>query len=314
MLVLASRWLPGASLGPFRYEGRRGDDPNDRWRHEDRRELRGFGVFASWVNDVDTLENNTLDMYEGAPGAGHVVHYQQDVGGAFGVWANQPMRYWMSHETYFDVPRILRALMSLGLASGFWVEQRFVDELQARDAASPALGAFDAARFDARAWRPNLPNAAFSRQTARDRYWAAKHIALIDERELRAAIAAGRYPPDLAERLFQILWRRRDALLRTWLGDGVAALDYFRVAGERLCFDDLVLRAGIGGGLARYRAGDGRHALPVVAGGETGVACVDGARAPGYRVVELAVERPDGRATPRVRVHLVGGRVVGVER
>ncbi|MGZ3441030.1 MAG: hypothetical protein ACXVDD_16010, partial [Polyangia bacterium] len=252
VLVLASRWLPGDSLGPFRYHGRRSDDPNDVWAHEDRRELRGFGTFSAWVNNVDTLENNTLDMYEGAPGRGHVVHYQQDVGGAFGVWANQPMRYWMSHETYLDVLHIVRAFVTLGLWSGYWEEQRFVEALRARDVAWPELGAFDADRFDPRAWRPTLPNSAFSRQTVRDRYWAAKRIALIDERELRAAISAGRYRPDVAERLFQTLWRRREKILRAYFGD-TAALDYFRFDGERLCFDDLAERAGFGGA-PRYQA------------------------------------------------------------
>ena len=43
------------------------DDPNDLVDHENRRVLRAFGVFCSWVNDVDTLQNNTLDMYQGKP-------------------------------------------------------------------------------------------------------------------------------------------------------------------------------------------------------------------------------------------------------
>lgn len=64
--------------------------------------MRAFGVFASWVNDVDTLENNTLDMYVGPPGGGHVLHYHQDVGGALGTWAFAHAPYWMGHETYLD--------------------------------------------------------------------------------------------------------------------------------------------------------------------------------------------------------------------
>ena len=38
-------------------------------RHEDRRDLRGYGVFSAWVNNVDTTEANTLDTYVGAKGA-----------------------------------------------------------------------------------------------------------------------------------------------------------------------------------------------------------------------------------------------------
>jgi hypothetical protein len=303
--LLASRWLPGVNLGPFKYFGRRLDDPNDRVPHEDRRELRGFGVFSAWVNNVDTLENNNLDMYDG----GHVVHYAQDVGGAFAVWTAVTMRYWMGHETYFDVPHIFRALLTLGFSSGYWEEQRFQDDFAARDVASPELGAFDADHFDPRSWRPNLPNAAFARQTTRDRYWAAKRIALIDARELKAAIAAGHYPAGVDARLFDILWQRREKLLRAFLADETA-LDHFRLDGARLCFDDLWRRAGLAG-VSRLRARAGKRLLAIVDMGE-GVGCVDATGA-GYRVLELAAWR-DGKASHPVRVHLLGDRVLGVER
>jgi hypothetical protein len=307
MLMLASRWLDGVNIGPYRYFGRRDDDTNDLYAHENRRDLRGFGVFSAWVNNTDTLENNTLDMYVGAPGRGHVVHYAQDVGGAFGVWAFGPMPYWMGHETYFDVPHIFRALLSFGFASGYWEDERFRAAYDARVTGSPVLGGFDIERFDPRAWRPSVPNPAFARQTRRDRYWAAKHIALVDERELRAAIAAGHYDAENFEHVFKVLWARRERVLRAYFAD-VAALDYFRIDGARLCFDDAWLRAGLGGE-ARYHARDGARRLaiaPLDSGG-----CVD-APASGYHVVELRVDRT-GNHRPPVRVHLSSGKIVGVE-
>ncbi|MGZ3443584.1 MAG: hypothetical protein ACXVDD_28875, partial [Polyangia bacterium] len=54
--ALASLWIEGVVVGPYAYQGRRRDDPNDRVAHEDRRDLRGYGVFSAWVNNVDSTE------------------------------------------------------------------------------------------------------------------------------------------------------------------------------------------------------------------------------------------------------------------
>lgn len=94
-------------VGPYSYVGRRRDDPNDRVSHEDRRDLRGYAVVSAWINNVDTIEANILDAYVGEPGRGHVVHYQQDVGGSFGNYAVGPLASWMSYESYFDFERVL---------------------------------------------------------------------------------------------------------------------------------------------------------------------------------------------------------------
>jgi hypothetical protein len=314
--VLASRWLPGRSIGPFQYFGQRRDDPNDRFAHENRRDVRGFGVFAAWVNDIDTLENNTLDMYEGSPGRGHIVHYQQDVGGAFGVWsgdssASPTMRPWMGHASYLEFGHMFGSLFSFGGWRSYWLEDSFVKDYERRAMWSRELGAFDADHFDPRKWKANLPNPAFVRQTKRDRYWAAKRIALIDDRELHAAIEAGRYPPLVARKLFEILAKRRELLLRAYLGD-LAALDYFHVENGRLCFDDLWLRAGLGGH-PRYFAREGGDILRVRANGD-GTACADLLPLDDYRVVELKLTDDERHRGTPVRVHLKHSHIIGVER
>src|SRR5262249_23460909 len=94
----ASKWIEGRGPGWFTYIGRDKHDKNDRVPHQQRRDLRGFGVWASWVDDIDTLDNNTLDTYVGQPGQGYVVHYQQGVGASFGRFAAQPIEYWMGQE------------------------------------------------------------------------------------------------------------------------------------------------------------------------------------------------------------------------
>jgi hypothetical protein len=323
--AIASRWIEGRAIGPFTWFGRRADDPNDRVPHEDRRDLRAFGVFSAWVNNVDALETNTFDTYVGKNGRGHVEHYQQDVGGAFGARAVGPVQFWMGSDVYLSPRRILTQTLTLGIAPRPWDGERVRRERAELDAKWPELGFFDADHFDARGWEPVLENPAFARQTARDRYWGAKRIAAFSDGELRAAIATGRYRPETAERLFDVLSRRRRMLLRAAFGD-VAALDAFAVDARGLCFDDLWLRAGLGGS-ARYTAHEHGAALDVRPAATaaatadaraTATACVALPPRDGYRVIVLAVRRAGERTDARARVHLVEDagerRIVGVDR
>jgi hypothetical protein len=174
--VCASAWLPGRNIGSWAYMGLRKDDPNDRVPHQNRRDVRGFGVMAAWLNDIDTMENNTMDAYVGEDGAGHVVHFQQDVGGSFGQFAAVPAEQWMGEETFFMPGRILSSLFTFGALSRRWDTPQRDAERRRLLAAYPQLGYFDDASFDARDWHPVLDNPAFERQTARDRFWGAKRV------------------------------------------------------------------------------------------------------------------------------------------
>jgi hypothetical protein len=312
--LLASRWLDGTNIGSFAYVGRRADDPNDHFDHGNRRDVRGYGIFAAWVNDVDTLQNNTLDLYVGKPGRGYVVHYHQDVGGAFGTWAAGAEPSWMGYEGYFDLDRIMSGLGTFGLFPRTWEGDLFLRERADDTRRWPVLAGFSAAHFNPRAWRPVIANPAFDRLTDRDRYWGAKRLAAFSADEVRAAISAGRYDADTAERLFQVLWERRRRILDTYLRR-VAALDYFRVAEGNLCFDDLFAAARLGGAStyhARLRDGAARS---IAWHGQVGCVVLTGHA--GYRVFEFGVHRGRGR-TARVRVHVIedgtGARILGVER
>jgi hypothetical protein len=306
--AVASRWIEGRTLGWFSYEGRDKRDENDRIPHEDRRDLRGFGIWASWVDDVDTLDNNTLDSYLGAPGRGHVVHFQQGVGASFGRFYAKPIPYWMGRETYFSTDRVLASTMTLGVWARPWQDARLERERDEHALEWRQIGFFESKHFDPRHWSPIVDNPAFVRQTRRDRYWGAKQVAMFSAEEIRAAIRAGRFEPLAAERLFQVLWERRDKIARTYFAES-APLDHFHFLGDGLCFEDLWVKAGLGG-LASYRASEGRRAL-LIAGG-----CIALPASEGYRVIELRVRR-EGRER-RVRVHLIERsgqrRIIGVER
>ena len=304
--ALASLWIEGDIVGPYAYLGRRRDDANDRIPHEERRDLRGYGVFSAWVNNVDTTEANTLDSYVGADGRGHLVHWQQDVGGSFGSRAAEPMYYWMGADTYFSVGRMVESLFSLGIVHRSW-EGETVRARRARLLALyPELGWYDDADFEPRRWHPIFDNPAFERATARDRYWGAKRILSLGEPELRAAIAEGRYRPAAAQRLFDVLWSRREKILRAYLADA-PPLDYFRVERGALCWDDLWITAG----LADDHSADYEANGAFIARDQPRCVAVGG----GYRVVALRVKRSGERRFSReVRVHLIDRRIVGVER
>jgi hypothetical protein len=193
----------------------------------------------------------------------------------------------------------------------YWLEDRFVRDYERRAMFQRELGAFDAEHFDPRHWHATLPNAAFVRQTGRDRYWAAKRIALIDARELRAAVDAGRYPPNIAQQVVDILAERRERILRAFLGD-MAALDYFRFENGRLCFDDIWLRSGLGG-QPRYFAHENRRILAVRGAGDA-TGCVDIGAGNGYRIIELRLTDDERHRGTPVRVHIKSGHILGVER
>jgi hypothetical protein len=312
--LLASRWLSGIAIGNFDYIGRVKDDPNDIVDHEARRDLRGFGVFAAWVNNIDTFENNTLDMYEGERGRGHVVHYQQDVGGSFGNWTGVPAPYWSGTETFLEAHLVLRSLLTLGFWPRPFDDWRYRTWKEGLAREWPEVGVFEAAKFNPRTWQPMVENAAFARQTARDRYWGAKRVAAFTDEELRAAIAPAYYRPGAAEHVLYLLGRRRDKIARAFFSD-TTPLDYFRIDGERLCFADLWVEAGLGNG-AVYRASAPLPLAMSVAGSDH---CVTLPRGNGYRVVAIAVQRAGERHFSRpTRVHLmIDGerrRILGIER
>src|SRR5205085_2823563 len=113
---LASRLLAGKPLGPFAYEGRRADDPEDRVPHELRRELRGLWTLCAWVNHADSRSANTLDMWVTDGGRSFVRHHLIDFGATLGAGGNGPKAYPTGSEYDVDAGVAARSLVTLGLA------------------------------------------------------------------------------------------------------------------------------------------------------------------------------------------------------
>lgn len=235
--AMSSAFLKGEPIGPFKFHGRRHDDPNDRVDHEHRRELRGLKVIASWLNDADRRTSNTLDVFIRSGDTGYVRHYLIDMGSTLGSNSRIPHlpRYGV---TYLWSPRnILKKVAGLGLVTEDW--ERPVE------IAHPTIGYFSNDHFNPGGWVTAYPNPAFQWCNDRDGYWGAKIVMAFTDAQVAAIVKTGRLTDPDAERvLTDLLIERRDAIGRHWFAR-VCPLDRFRVTGGRLVFDDLAVDGGL---------------------------------------------------------------------
>ena len=249
--ALASRMVPGTVKGSPRMIGVRRDDPNDTVPHEDRRALRGLRTVAAFISFTDGRRGNFLDTFvRDSPdekSGGHLVHYVLDFSSGFGAGNIDYKDPKLEHEYFFDPPKVLWRIATLGLAEPDWARLPLTH---------PTLGYFESSIFDPERWKPTYLNPVFDRATLRDRFWGAKLVAALSEGDLHIVSRAGRWSdPRVAEILANVLIERRKKIARTyfdWLR--INPLDRFEVAGSELRFEDLAVMSGIvDASVARYR-------------------------------------------------------------
>ena len=237
--VLFSRQPPGSVLGPFSYRGKVGDDPNDTVVHEQRRTLRALWLFSAWLNNTDTRDANTLDMFRPvtADGRGVVEHYLIDFGDAFGATGLGEKAATEGWEFLVDWTTVIANLGSLGV--------RYPPYLGVERSPYRAVGLFESKRFDPELWRSALPNPAFDLRTREDLFWAASILACIQPGHIRAAVRAGHYSESgAAEFVVQTLLERRAKLLE-YAFSGFLELDRPRMEGAVLRLEDLRVLGGL---------------------------------------------------------------------
>ncbi|MEE8576949.1 MAG: hypothetical protein V3T31_06810, partial [candidate division Zixibacteria bacterium] len=179
--VLASLSLAkyGKIKGPFSYDGRRADDPNDWCRHEDRRELRGLYVIASLINHYDTKDQNTLDVFVPTTNdMGYLKHYLIDFGSTFGSDGQGPKPPDKGYTNYIDLRDWFVSFITLGLKTWDWENHK--------PCPYPELGYFESEIFKPNKFDPIQPNPAFDNMTNRDAYWGAKIVMSWTDDDLRA--------------------------------------------------------------------------------------------------------------------------------
>ena len=210
--VVASKALPGKPVGRVRFIDTRPDDPNDIIPHEDRRELRAYGVFAAWLNHVDAKAINSLDVLITENGLSYVRHYLIDFGSALGSGGVAPADYWAGAE-YIVQPRdVAKQMVSFGFSVPKWRTIEFYE--------SRAIGRLPLhnADFDPDRWKPRVPNQAFLHARADDKFWAAQRLAALSTDLIRAAVRTGEFgDPEAEEVLVRALAERRDAICRAYL-------------------------------------------------------------------------------------------------
>ena len=208
--VVASLALEGRPVGPFLYEGTRADDPNDRILHQNRREVRAYHLFAAWLNNTDILPKNTLDMYVGAEGEGHLTHNVLDFGSSLGAGGDGPKARRSGYEHYVDYAVVARNLVTLGFRVPKWESAPTSDLL--------SVGFFSARDFDPRTWKPQYSNAALEAITNLDAFWATRIIMRFREQDLAAIVSKAQLPePEAAPYMLRTLIERRDRFGRIWL-------------------------------------------------------------------------------------------------
>ena len=238
--VIASKGIEGRPLGGFRFFGTRSDDPNDYVPHEHRRELRGYGTFAAWLNHVDSKSINTFDALVSEGEHAVVRHYLLDFGSTIGSAGVYPREAFEGLEYLVDGKRALAGIPTLGFYVSSW---RTMPMHRSR-----AAGAFpsDNSQWDPDQWKGRIPNAAFVRARMDDKFWAARKLQALTPDMITEVVGLGRFRDERSEiALAKFLIERREAILRKYLVAINPIVDPVLDASGELRFSNAAVDAGV---------------------------------------------------------------------
>ena len=237
--VLASKALPGTTVGPFRYYGTRPDDPNDIFPHEHRRELRGLSVLAAWLNHDDSRAINTLDTLVREGGRTVVRHHLIDFGSTFGSGSTRSQSTRAGNEFLWESRPTVITMLTLGLYVRPWIKVEYPE--------IPAVGRFESTYFRPEDWKPEYANPAFSNARADDRFWGARIVAAFSDEQVRAIVGTARFSdPRAAAYLTATILERKTKVLRSWLNGTNPLVNVALTSAGVLTFENGAEAAGVG--------------------------------------------------------------------
>lgn len=312
----ATRWPPGVDLGPTPSAEQRGDDPNDRVAHPDRRTLRALKAVFAWLGVTRVTPGVLRDVYAGPSGRGHVVHYLASLDGALG--ADAVVRPTDDAEAPDQSAWI--TLGSLGLIA---------PRLKPTQTRWRSIGEYEP-RVTWRDFTTSPPLEPLDRTLSADAYWAAKRIAGVQPAQIAAALDAAKLGDASARaRLSEVLLARQRRVI-AWGFAAVTPCELVRLdraerGGESLVLRDEAASRGIvpaAGNryLVSFVDARGRRiaqtALALGQNAEISILLPKGGWE--YLVARVRVERAGKEAPRAFEAHLVkkGGaaRVVGIRR
>ena len=248
--IIASLALPGKPLGGIRFYGTRPDDPNDIVPHEHRRELRGYGVFAAWLNHVDSKSINALDTLITENGKSSVRHNLIDFSSTLGSGSIYPHEEWEGYECLYEGQgQVGRDAIAVGFRVEPWRRVKYYE--------SRSIGIFplDNENWDPDSWLPREPNPAFRRSRADDKFWAARKLMGLTDDMIRAAMRTGEFnDPKSEEFLANALIQRRNAIGRKYLTAINPIVDPVLDSSGILTFGNAAAAAGFATVSAGYQA------------------------------------------------------------
>ena len=320
--VVAGRGLTGEDVGPHEFIGTRPDDANDVFPHEHRRELRGYRVFAAWLNHDDSRAVNTLDTFIAGPdGRGWVKHHLIDFSSSLGAGSTPsreiaPQSPRAGNEYVLEAGPSLKTAATLGLWERPWRDVDYQEH--------PEIGRIEADFFRPEAWKPEYPNPAFERMLPDDAFWAARIVSRFTDEMVRTIVHTGQYDDAAAERfLADVLIQRRDKTVAHYFRQ-VNPLAEFEVdssgATAALRFRNLGEERGLGRGQAyehQWFAFDNATGVRKPLGEperSTAREIALPAAAGEYAVVRIRTRAELPAWSKAVDVYLRGANIVGIER
>jgi hypothetical protein len=248
--VILSKAAPGRPVGRIKFSGTRADDPNDVIPHEHRRELRGYFVFAAWLNHVDAKGINSLSALVTENGRSFIRHYLLDFGSALGSAAVGPREGWEGYEALVEEPGAIgKRALSFGLDIPVWRTQEYFE--------SRSIGRLprDHSKWNPEEWWPHITNAAFRHMRRDDEFWAASKLVAITDDMIRAAVAEGKFgDPESEAFLAKAISDRRLRILQTYLPKVNPLIDPALDRDGRLTFKNLAADMAVADRAPGYRA------------------------------------------------------------
>jgi len=250
----ASAKLEGDIKGVISFDDYRKNDPNDYFKHLNRREFRALNIFGSWINDVDLRSGNTLSALVENENQGYLNNYFIDYGSSFGSAGSRVKDDHLGYDTFVDYATVAKRILSLGFYDRQW-EKRRKDPTPL--VIYESIGYFDNINFDPGQWKTILPYYAFDDMSLADAFWAAKIIMKFTPENIRGLIEVGEYTePKAKEYLYSVLLERQKLIGQYWFSR-VTPLDDFSInasdSGAQISFNDLEVFYSLSKDAPKYR-------------------------------------------------------------